>query len=50
VTGKKLSRSMPGWGLVTFKMTGRNQSGAEAVSFIGHVFVESREKPGSGDA
>lgn len=42
VTAKKASRSMPGWGLVTFKMTGRNQSGVEAVSFIGHVFVQSR--------
>jgi len=48
VVGKKLSRSMPGWGLVTFKMTGRNQSGDEAVSFVGHVFVESRDKPEPG--
>jgi acyl dehydratase len=43
VIGKKLSRSMPGWGLVTFKMTGRNQSGTETISFVGHVFIESRE-------
>ena len=42
VTGKKRSRSMPGWGLVTFKMTGRNQSGEESISFVGHVFVEAR--------
>jgi acyl dehydratase len=49
VVAKKLSRSMPGWGLVTFKMTGRNQSGAEAISFVGHVFVESRDKPAPED-
>ena len=50
VIGKKPSRSMPGWGLVTFKMTGRNQSGAEVVSFIGHVFVERREAAAPGNA
>ena len=44
VIAKKRSRSMPGWGLISFKMTGRNQSGGEAVSFIGHVFIESRDK------
>jgi acyl dehydratase len=44
VVGKRASRSMPGWGLVTFKMTGLNQAGEEAVSFVGHVFVERREK------
>jgi acyl dehydratase len=49
VVGKKLSRSMPGWGLVTFKMTGRNQAGEEAISFIGHVFVESRDKVASAE-
>ncbi len=49
VVAKKLSRSMPGWGLVTFKMTGRNQSGAEAISFVGHVFVESRDKAAAED-
>ena len=32
----------PGWGLVTFRMSGRNQAGEEVISFIGHVFVESR--------
>ena len=44
VIAKKPSRSMPGWGLVSFKMTGRNQAGVEAISFIGHVFVERRDK------
>jgi acyl dehydratase len=44
ITGKRASRSMPGWGLVTFRMSGRNQNGEEAVSFIGHFFVERREK------
>ncbi len=44
VVGKKPSRSMPGWGLISFKMTGRNQSGDEAVTFVGHVFIERRDK------
>ena len=44
VISKKASRSMPGWGLVSFQMRGRNQAGEEAISFIGHVFVERREK------
>ena len=44
VIGKRASRSMPGWGLVTFKMIGMNQSGEAAISFVGHVFVERREK------
>jgi acyl dehydratase len=44
IVAKRPSRSMPGWGLVTFRMSGRNQNGEEAVSFIGHVFVERHEK------
>jgi acyl dehydratase len=43
VIGKRPSRSMPGWGLVTFQMSGRNQAGEEAMSFVGHVFVEMRD-------
>lgn len=42
VTGKRPSRSMPGWGLVTFRASGRNQAGEEVISFVGHVFVERR--------
>jgi len=45
VIAKKASRSRPDWGLITFRMSGRNQHGEEAISFIGHVFVERREKP-----
>jgi acyl dehydratase len=44
VIGKRASRSRPGWGLVSIKNTARNQDGVEVMSFIGHVFVESREK------
>jgi acyl dehydratase len=44
IVAKKPSRSMPGWGLITFRMSGRNQEGEEVVSFIGHVFIERREK------
>lgn len=44
VIGKKASRSMPGWGLVSFRMVGRNQKGDDAISFVGHVFVERRDK------
>ena len=44
VTAKKVSRSRPLWGLVTFQMRGRNQAGEEVISFVGHVFVERREK------
>ena len=43
VIGKRESRSRPGWGVISFKNTGRNQDGVEVISFIGHVFVESRE-------
>lgn len=42
VTCKRPSRSMPSWGLVTFKATGRNQAGEEVISFTGHVFIERR--------
>jgi acyl dehydratase len=44
VIGKKPSRSMPEWGLVSFQMRGRNQKGDEVISFVGHVFVERRDK------
>jgi acyl dehydratase len=42
ITGKRVSRSRPGWGLVTIKNIGRNQSGEPVISFVGHVFVENR--------
>jgi acyl dehydratase len=44
VTAKKASRSRPGWGLLTMLSTGRNQEGETVISFIGHVFVEQRDK------
>ena len=43
VISKRTSRSRRGWGLISIKNTGRNQDGVEVISFIGHVFVESRE-------
>ena len=50
VVAKKASRSRPGWGLVSFANTGRNQGEDEVISFIGHVFVERRDStPGGSD-
>jgi acyl dehydratase len=43
VIGKKPSRSMPQWGLVSFQMRGHNQAREEVISFVGHVFVERRD-------
>jgi acyl dehydratase len=52
VIAAKASRSRPGWGLVSIRNTGVNQRGETAISFIGHVFVERREKaaPDTADA
>ena len=49
VIAKRPSRSRPGWGLVSIRSIGRNQAGEDVISFVGHVFVESRDKaaPGS---
>jgi acyl dehydratase len=44
VIAKKPSRSKPEWGLITFQMRGRNQAGEEVISFVGHVFLERRNK------
>ncbi len=44
VVAKKASRSKPDWGLVTIRNIGLNQHGETAISFIGHVFVERRDK------
>jgi acyl dehydratase len=44
VVVKKASRTKPEWGLVTLKNVGRNQAGEEVISFLGHVFVERRDK------
>lgn len=44
ITGKRESRSRPGWGLVTMRNVGRNQSGEDAISFVAHVFVERRDR------
>jgi len=41
---KRASRSRPGWGLVSMRTIGRNQAGQDVISFVGHVFVESREE------
>ena len=42
VVAKRASRSRPGWGLVSMRSMGRNQAGEDVISFVGHVFVESR--------
>jgi acyl dehydratase len=44
IIGKRASRSRPGWGLVSMRSIGRNQAGEDVISFVGHVFVESRDK------
>jgi acyl dehydratase len=44
VVAKRESRSRPGWGLLSTRNVGRNQSGEEAFAFTAHVFVERREK------
>lgn len=44
VIAKKASRSKPEWGLVTFRNIGLNQHGETAITFVGHVFVERRDK------
>ena len=44
VIAKKASRSKPEWGLITIRNVGLNQSGDAVISFIGHVFVERRDK------
>jgi acyl dehydratase len=50
VVVKKASRTKPEWGLVTLKNVGRNQAGEEVISFLGHVFVERRDKtPSNGE-
>jgi acyl dehydratase len=50
VIAKRGSRSMPEWGLITIKNIGLNQNGEAAISFIGHVFVERRDRAPSEDA
>jgi acyl dehydratase len=42
VTGKRVSASRPGWGMVTHHNTGVNQRGEEVFSFDGAVFWERR--------
>lgn len=48
VVAKRASRSRPGWGVVTMRSLGRNQAGEDVISFVGHVFVESRGEDASG--
>lgn len=44
VLATKPSRSRPQWGLVTTRNIGRNQRGEAVVTFVGHVFIERRDK------
>jgi acyl dehydratase len=51
VIAKRASRSRPGWGVVSMRSMGRNQAGEDVISFVGHVFVESRgENAPAGEA
>lgn len=49
VVAKRESRSRPGWGIVSLRSFGRNQSGEEVVSFIAHAFVERRSVNAEGE-
>ncbi len=40
LTGKRLSKSRPGWGLLTHLNEGTNQNGTKVFSFEGRVFIE----------
>lgn len=44
VLATKISRSRPQWGLVTTSNVGRNQHGEVVVTFVGHVFIERRDR------
>jgi acyl dehydratase len=44
IVAKKPSRSRPEWGLISMLNTGRNQAGEDVISFIGHAFIERRDK------
>ncbi len=51
VLDKRPSRSRPGWGLITMRNVGHNQSGDEVIRFTAAVFVERRDKiPADGTA
>jgi len=53
IVAKRLSRSRPGWGLVSIESVGVNPKGEPVFSCIGHVFVAMRggeEDAGTSDA
>jgi acyl dehydratase len=39
VSARRLSRSRPGWGIVSIEFTGENQKGEPVFTMTGHVFV-----------
>ncbi|MBV9076640.1 MAG: MaoC family dehydratase [Methylobacteriaceae bacterium] len=45
VTGKRLSGSRPGWGIVLSHATGANQRGERVFEFAGSVFMAQRDAP-----
>ncbi len=49
VTAKRLSRSRPGWGIVTLRTTGVNQKGEQVFAITGHLFATA-EKPEADEA
>jgi len=42
VIGKRVSKSKPGWGLLTIRNTGTNQAGTLVISFISTAFLQRR--------
>jgi acyl dehydratase len=42
VIDKRVSRSRPGWGLMTLRVTGTNQTGGLVLSLLSTAFVERR--------
>jgi acyl dehydratase len=49
VTGLRVSRSRPEWGILTSLNEGRNEDGELVFSFVGHVFVARRSRDGASE-
>jgi acyl dehydratase len=42
IIDKRVSRSKPGWGLITIRNTGTNQTGKPVISFVSTAFLQRR--------
>ncbi len=42
IVDKRVSRSKPGWGLITIRNTGTNQAGKLVISFVSTAFLQRR--------